>query len=357
MFKMLQLLALLVAWAGLDSGARADGPPSRGAKLEYDADRGQWVELPPPVPGTPEGDLQIARTLHAEKKHPQAENAVKKWIKQYGQDHELYPQAALLECAVRIARRDYYKAHTRLQEFLNSYGATAYEEQALSMEFVIAEVFLRGTKRKLLGLRILKADDVGLAILDDIVANHHQSPLAELATLTKAEYYYRTGDFAIAEQEYAQLVQDFPRSRYVRMSLLQSARAALASFPGIPFDDAPLIEAEGRFNRYLAQYPGAAEQEGIGLILADIGETRAEKEYEIGRYYERSGHPQAGQFYYRSTITHWPGTIAALRAAERLQTLGAPVILEPAPTAASNHPAGALARNDQDRPRGPTPDR
>jgi tetratricopeptide (TPR) repeat protein len=316
--------------AGLPTAARADKPVERAETVELDPTSGAWVEQTPPIPGTPGGDLAVARALHVQKKNGVARSALKKWFKQYGTGDELYPEAVPLECAIRIAQEDYYDAHKRLLEFLNEFGHTAYQERALTMEFVIAENFLRGKRRKLLGLPLLKADDVGVSILDDITANYPESPLAELATLTKANYYFENGDFAFAEQEYESLVERFPRSRYTRPSRYQAARAALASFPGIDFDDAPLIEAEERFNRYLAQYPGIAEEEGVGHILNDIAQTRAAKELAIGKYYERTGHKRAARFYYRSTVDNWPDSNAAVLAQGRMAEIGE--ISEEAPT-------------------------
>jgi hypothetical protein len=115
----------------------------------------------------------------------------------------------------------------------------------------------------------------------------------------------------------------------VRYAQRRSADAALASWGGIEFDDAGLIEAEERFSRYLAQYPGLAEQEGIGQILQQIRGQRAAKEYSIGWYYEKTKHPKAAIFYYRSTSENWPDTVAAAQARERLGRLGFPE--EPGP--------------------------
>jgi len=313
-------LALLALPVGL---VRADEAQPRRETLELDVQKGAWEEVAAPVPGTPEGDLKIARSLESRHEYNRAHRALKKWVKTYGTDEMLYPQVALLLTDNLIARRDYYKAHQKLTDFLSTYSGTEFEEQALTQEFVIAEVFLSGTRRKFLGLRILKADDIGLAILDDIAANHPGTRLSELATVTKANYYFRTSDFTMAEFEYNQLLENYDRSRYTRPALLQSARAALASFGGVRFDDAPLIEADERFRRYLNLYPGSAEQEGIGLILDDITETRASKELTIGRYYVRAGHPEAAKFYFNSTREHWPETVAAIKAAEELDKLGA----------------------------------
>lgn len=310
------------------SRARADTRDQRAESLRFDSAKGQWIELPPPVPGTPEGDLQIARAQYAEGDHSRAKRSVKKWLKQHGELHELYPAAMLLKARIRIAQRDYYKAHKELSALLAEFVGTEYADDAVNLEFIIAEVFLSGTKRKFLGMRILKADDVGLAILDDLANNHPGTNIAELAMLTKADYYYRTSDYPFAEHEYAALMREFPRSRYVRKAMLHSARSALASFPGVPFDDAPLIEAEERFSQYVSQYPGSAEQEGIGLVLNDISQTRAAKEFHVGRYYERVHRPRAAAFYYRSTRENWPDTVAALQAEERLRTMGFPLVEE-----------------------------
>jgi len=305
----------------LATAIAAEERPVHREKVEYDASASAWVAQSPPVPGTPEGDLRLARGAFAEGDLREAGRRIGEWIRTYGQGHELYPQAAILRAEVEISRRDYYKAHKHLQQFLNEYAGTELVVRAAELEFVIAEVFLSGTRRKFLGLRILKADDIAISILDDLTTNYPEANLAERAVKTKADYYYRQGEFSLAEMEYAQIVKDFPRSRYVRYAMRRSADAALASFNGIQFDDAPLIEAEERYRDYLVGYPGSGEQEGVGLILQDIRSQRAAKEFEIGRYYERTGHNRAAAFYYRSTVDNWADTIAASRAQERLARL------------------------------------
>ncbi|MCP4591461.1 MAG: outer membrane protein assembly factor BamD [bacterium] len=321
--------------------AAADDRDGKVAALEYDDARGVWVERQAPVAGTAEGDLAAARIDHLEGRYGAAYKRTKKWLKIYGQEHPLYPEAAVLHADVERARKNYYRAHTHLKDFLNQYGASRAADEALRIDFNIAEVFLGGTKRKLWGMRMLPAEDLGIQILDDISANYPGSALAELAIKTKADYFYGKKDFALAELEYARLREQFPKSRYVRLAMRRRAEAALSGFPGIKFDDAPLVEAEARFLEYLSQYPGIAEQEGVGLTLDHIREQRAAKEVSVGDYYRRTGHPQAAAFYYRSTLTHWSETIAARQATDRLSTMGMP------PTSAS--PPG-----EPEAPQGPS---
>ena len=83
------------------------------------------------------------------------------------------------------------------------------------MEFVIAEVFLSGTKRKWLGMRIRDGEELGIKILDDIAFNYPDTDLAEKALKTKADHYFQRGDFDLAEDEYASLITSFPRSQWL----------------------------------------------------------------------------------------------------------------------------------------------
>ena len=305
------------------SPARAQKSQERARQLEYDPSTGQWVESQPPVPDTPLGDYQLARLDFAQEDYRGAYQRISKWLKTYGPDDPLYPEALLFRAEVEIARRDYYKAHKHLQEFRSEFGQTELADRAAEFQFVIAEVFLSGVKRKFWGLRILSGTDTALDILDELSASQEGTTMAEQAIKTKADFYFGRGDFSLAELEYSRLAQEYPRGRYLRYAQRRSADAALASFPGVEFDDAALIEAEERFTQYLAQYPGLAEQEGIGQILQQIRSQRAAKEYSIGRYYEKTKHVEAAVFYYRSTSENWSDTIAAAQARDRLARLGA----------------------------------
>jgi len=314
------LVALLLVPAG---SALAEDIQERARQLEYDPETGEWVEREPPEPGTPTGDYQLARRAFAREDYRKAHRRIKKWLKTYGAEEPLYPEALLFRAEVEIARRDYYKAHKHLREFRSEFGQTELADRAAEFQFVIAEVFLSGVKRKFWGLRILSGTDTALDILDELSASQEGTTMAEQAIKTKADFYFGRGDFSLAELEYARLAQEYPRGRYLRYAQRRSADAALASFPGVEFDDAALIEAEERFTQYLAQYPGLAEQEGIGQILQQIRSQRAAKEYSIGRYYEKTKHVEAAVFYYRSTSENWSDTIAAAQARDRLARLGA----------------------------------
>ena len=310
-----------VSWSVV-LAADDDRPPERAVKLEYDSSTGQWIELPPPIPGTEGGDLAIAQQRLTRGDIKKAGKLFEKWIEVYGAGSENYPVAlfGLADCEFQL--QNYYKSHELLRELLGVAEDRDLLERVVHREFVIAEVFLSGKRRKILKMKLLKADDVALDILDDLSTNYRGSDIAELAIKTKADYFFEKGEFGLAEDEYARLAREFPRSRYLRYARLRSAQAALANFPGTEFDDAALIEAEERFDHFRKEFPELAQQESVGLVLDDIRNQRAEKEFSIGQYYERTESLSAAVFYYFSTYNNWPDTHAAAKAERRLLELG-----------------------------------
>lgn len=318
---------LAVRWvlAGVFVGGfpvSAEEPTQRLRTLTYDSQKKDWVEEAPPPAGTSEGDLYAIRTELKEGRHRTALSAVTRHIKKYGKEDSTYPQAILVQAEALIGLKSYDKAHKLLQEFLSEFGGMSLTSDALRMEFVIAETWLGGVKRVVWGIFRVSGEEKAYEILDEISSDYPDERIAELAIKTKGDHLFRIGEHALAELEYGRLLRDYPRSRYHQFAMGRTAESALASFEGVDYDEAALIEAEERYNDYRKQYRAAADAEGVGLILDSIREMRAEKDFEVGRYYERTEHFASAVFYYRSAKNNYGETVAASRAAARLELLG-----------------------------------
>ncbi len=312
---------LLVAGAAVLPQSAKAGPP-RARTLKYDASRKEWVEVPPPPPGTPEGDLHAIRLQIKDGRYRKALSAIKRFVKRHGEQSPAYPGSLIVRAEALIGLRSYYKAHEVLQELLNQFSKPEYASEALRLEFVIAEAYLGGAKRKLAGVPLLSGVDLAYTILDDISTGRPNDPLAEAAVKTKADHLFAHGEHTIAQLEYTRLLRDYRASRYHQFAMKRAAEASLASFAGIPYDQTPLIEAEERFEEYRQMYRSSADREGVGLIVDTIRERRAEKELQVGAYYERTEHLSSAVFYYKLVAKEWPETTAAAKAAARLDLLG-----------------------------------
>ncbi len=308
--------------------AAASAQESRLRTLTYDIQQKKWVEKPPPPVGTAEGDLHEIRTQIKQAKYAKALSALKKFTGKYGD--LLVPESLILKAEALIAQRKHEKAHEVLQTFLAQFSGMRLTAEALRLEFEIAENFLKGDKRKGFMLFRVSAVELAYEILDEIATDHPDSRLAELAHKVKGDHLFLVGEHALAEIEYAQILRDYPQSRYYEFAMSRTAQAALASFGGVEYDEAALIEAEERYNDYRVRYPASARRDGVDLILQSVVELQAEKDYGIAAYYERSDHPGAAIFYYRSVRDNWSDTVAAAKATARLELLG---VIEPAASA------------------------
>lgn len=345
--------------------------PRGRTELLFDPTRGDWVEVAVQESGTDAGDLAIAKSLLAERKFAAARKAFAAWLKSYpDSDHRadalLHAGDTELYAANAGESADVWQAHEWYEEILNSYSGGEAAEKALRRELLVAELLLfKGQKRRIFkGMLRVSATDEALQILDRLIDERAPgSPVAEQALLMQANYHYEKGEFEEAERAYARLSTEFKRSRHERLAMQRSADAALASFAGIEFDDAPLLEAEERYRQYSDRYPKAATEEGVASQLARIRDSRAQKEFSTGQYYERAKQPRAAAFYYRSVVKNWPDTPWASQATQRLGTIDpgqpAPVVdtpaTPPAETPINAAPAAPATAEPVAAPQAPAP--
>lgn len=324
-FSITLIACVIGSSAGISVGQVEPPPRSFAEQMTYDPQHSQWEDSPEPIPGTEDGDLNIARQWMARQEYKTAMKVLKKWFKNYP-DSPRQAEALYLKGTAELESGDYYYAHRAYQELLNKYPGSPYAEKALSGEFRVAEQYLAGKLRKAWGGLIRIRDrDGGIDILNDLITNYPDTRFAEWAQLTKADYYYSRGEFELAEDEYALYTREYPRSRYHAYALLQAARSALAAFAGIKFDESPLVEARERYMQFRELYPQLARQEDVPVVLEQIAATRADKSLDIAKFYDKTRKLVAAKYYYRKTISQWPETPAAEEATRRLALLGEPV--------------------------------
>ncbi len=315
----------------------------RARTYSFDQEKKQWVETPPPLAGTPKGDLYQIRRWIKERSFRKALRAIKRFEKKYDQNKLHEPDIWISRAQILVGQKKYDKAHKQLQQFLGSYSGSRLTVEALRLEFVIAEAYLGGAKRKFLGIKLFSAIELAYDILDDISTNYPSFRIAEQAIKTKADHLYSVGEYELAELEYAQLLNNFPQTRHRRFALRRTADAALSSFRGVEYDEAALIEANERYQDYSSQYPDYAAHENVDVILDDIRIKRSEKDLSIAQYYDRTEHFSSAVYSYRLVIKDYPNMIAAFKAARRLELLG--IAVEPTETTASIVPPAPSGTN------------
>ncbi len=282
---------------------------------------GKWVAQAKPAKGTPEGELELVRH-HIEMAHPKkAVKVAKKYLGLYP-DRSEYEEVCLLAGQAEIARGRYWQAFEWFEKQLTHYPAGKLSDQAMEHEFEIADAFLAGKKRIVLGFLRLGAEGEALEILSRIAEHSPGTRIAERALLRIAERHYQKQRWAEAVDSYDLFIELFPKSAKTPMAMFQAAQAQYELFQGAQFDDTPLLEAEQRFKILAESYPTAARNANVPMILQNIVDSRAEKLYRTALFYERTARKSPAVYYYRQVTARYPKTTWASDAEVAIERLG-----------------------------------
>ena len=209
--------------------------------LTWELRGGRWQQVDNPTGvATPDETLDRVETMLQNKQHESARRLAISWIKSRrpksgteGQRSKLIAPTLNRDRAIYLlGMANFHVGHRiisfyNFDELLDYYPASRYFYPALQQQYEIADQFLRGYKRKFLGLRILGAETEATEMLYRIQQRAPGSPIAEKALLRTADYYYASGQFDLAADAYAAYARSYPRSPYqARVRLRETAAGA-----------------------------------------------------------------------------------------------------------------------------------
>jgi len=325
---------------GGPAGAPATGPataPATGPSRTWTYDgRGNWTPstAPATTAATQPADnptLDRVDRLLAAHRHGEARKLVLDWLKKNrgapDRDRGVFLLAeAYYQYGARI------RAFYHLDELLDLHPDSKLFYPALEKQYEIADRFLRGYKRRLLGMPMLGAQEEGIDMLFRIQERVPGSPLAERALLRTADYYYDRGQYDLAADAYGAYTRGYPRSPVIHRVKLRQAFASLAQFRGRYYDVTPLIDARAQLESFQAAFPEMAEQEGVPAVLRRIDSSMADKLYATADFYRRTHEPRAAAYTYRYLISRYPDSAEAGAARRSLERLPQWALADPPPS-------------------------
>jgi outer membrane assembly lipoprotein YfiO len=301
---------------------------------------GKWVRLAEPKEGTAAGELSLLRQDLDGKRYGDALKHAQRFLKRYPAD-PLREEVMGLAGDAELARGHYWQAYEWCEKQLAAFPGGEGMERALKREMEVAEAFLAGKKRIAARVFRLPARSEGIDILQRIAEHAPGTPTAEAALLTIGDYYYNQGQWADAVSAYDNYLKLFPRSRHAEHAELHAAQALRRSYRGAQYDETPLLEAEQRFGAFHERYPAAARQANVEQVLRQIRAARAEKQFEVGRFYARTGRKAAAAQYFNLVVDAYGDTDWAVRAEAELTRLGQP---RSRPAPAASRPAETASK-------------
>ncbi|MFW6066367.1 MAG: outer membrane protein assembly factor BamD [Planctomycetota bacterium] len=287
------------------------------AEREYVWEGGEWTSPAKTGEDSPAGQIALIRVHLDEGDYRDAVKVAERFLEKYP-DNEACEEAMMLAGQAEMDRGRYMNAYDWFDRQIARSPSGPLAGRALHRQYEIADAFLEGKKRRVLGFIPVSARSEGLSILDRIVSQAPGSELAEKALLRMGDYHEAREEYDEAIDAYDRYVEMFPRGESAAYAMLQAARSRYAMYRGPSFDDTPLLEARLRFRHFAERFGQAAEENNVSDILRRIDEQRAEKDFHAARFYERTGRDDAADFYYRRIVRNYGRTEYANRAGRAL---------------------------------------
>lgn len=305
--------------------------------------KGEWT----PVAATAPADAfidnptldRVEQGLADGRAQPALDDAIA-WIKTHPDAPDRDRGLFLLAEAYRL-KGDRIRAFYHLDELMDYFPESRLYYPALEKQYSIADDFLNGYRRRVLGFLRLSAEEEAVEMLYRIQERSPGSPIAERALLRTADYYYDSSQFDLATDAYGAYLRGYPRSPETPRVKLFRAFSSLAQFRGLRFDGTPLIDAKARLEDVLAQYPDLAKQENVREFIDRIDRTVASKLFVTADFYRRTNEPRSAVYLWRYIIQTYPASEEAARSQQELAK---------APPAALEGPEPAKGKPEENLP-------
>jgi outer membrane assembly lipoprotein YfiO len=322
----------LILFFGVMLGCASSALALDAAEQAWVLQNGRWVQVNNAPSTRPISDptLDSAQDLLSRHQPDPARAILVRWVRTHRGDYRM-DRALFLLADAYYQRGDRLTSFYQYDELLDKYPDSPFFYRSLERQYVIADAFLRGYKRKFLGLAIIGADTEAIEMLFRIQQRAPGSPISEKALLRTADFYFSTRQYDFAGDAYASYVRQYPRSNVIPQVRLQEAFCSLARFRGLAYDATPLVDARAQLEDVITNYPDLAQSENLPTVIARIDTSFARKILLTAHYYERVHDPRGAVYNYRYLIAEYPDSPEAVDAKRMLRRLPQWALATPQP--------------------------
>jgi tetratricopeptide (TPR) repeat protein len=221
----------------------------------------------------------------------------------------------------------YGRAVTQFEKMFKNYKASEFSATALQTEFDIAQAYLEGRKKVILGFLRISGYEEGVSLMEKITDRaglDEPNGVGLKAAIAIAEHYEAKEQYLEAYTKWAEIASYWETGPVGKRALYRMAEDNLASYDKPAeakrphYDASRLTTARTYYERFQAFYPADARDNEISEKLRHIDEELAYKQFTVGQFYRRTGKHQAANLYFDMIVRNWPNTEAATLAREAL---------------------------------------
>ena len=218
-------------------------------------------------------------------------------------------EAMWLRGAALLGLAEHYAAFEQYETLVTQYTGSPHYRDALAKEMEIAEVFLQGTHRKVLGLPLMiSAESEGIEILRKVYEHQPTGDLAEKVVVRIADYHRAKSEWSEAEDYYDKYCKEFPNGAAARHAELERAKCTIERCRGPRYDTASLQLAYDRLVGFQRKFPEEAKQQSVGPLIEQVLDMQAEGLFRTAEHYGRAGQPLAAAYYAERLQARFPNS-------------------------------------------------
>jgi outer membrane protein assembly factor BamD (BamD/ComL family) len=225
-------------------------------------------------------------------------------------------------------RNRYGRALVKFEKMLKNYAASEFSAPALQREFDMAQDYLQGRKKTVLGIFKISGYAEGVEIMEKIsdrAGLDEPNGVGLRAALAVAEHFEAQEKYLEAYLKWSEIASYWETGPVGKTALYRMAENNLAAYDRHPpqkrphFDGSKLTTAKTYYQKFLALYPEDAREGEVPQKIQHIDEELAYKQLAIGQFYRGTGKHQAANLYFDMVVRNWPQTEAAAAARQALE--------------------------------------
>jgi len=232
-----------------------------------------------------------------------------------GADLDLFVDGEL-----RYWKNRYGKALAKYEKLLKSYPGSEFADAATQREYDMAQAYLEGRKKVILGFIKISGYAEGVAIMEKIsdrAGIDEPNSVGLNAAIAVAEHYERKELYLEAYLKWSEIASYWETGPIGKRAMYRMAEDNFLAYnrhdpkERYRFDASKLTTAKTYYERFLTLYPDEAARDDVPAKIKQIDEEMAYKQFKIGQYYRHVGKDQAAYLYFDMVIQSWPKTEAA----------------------------------------------
>jgi len=233
-----------------------------------------------------------------------------------------------IEGEVQYWKDRYTKALKEYEKLLKDYPGSEFATAVLEREFDMAQAYLGGRKKTVLGILRIRGYAEGVEMMErisDRAGLDDPNSVGLKAAVAVAEHYEAREKYIEAYLKWSEIASYWETGLIGKRALLRMAENNLLAYNQPPLRRQPLLDASKLvtartyFEKFAALYPSETKRYNIPEKIKQIDEQMAYKQFTIGQYYVRAGKMEAANLYFDLVVQNWPETKTAGMAKRALE--------------------------------------